>query len=221
MECQATNNLLQDFIDRKLVDSDAKSVSDHHKECSACEMQYKNSLTVIEILRSIRVPPSSPGFSTRVIENATKTQKPIAVRLLPYVASGIAASFIVLVVLVSTFFNPAFDDQSMPVVFIDGEFQTIKVAIESAQSIDSVEMTIHISDNLAIEGYESQKSISWNTKLNKGVNVITLPVSAIALGDGEITTRVRLNGKERVFTIKTRYQSPEKTKRGLDSIVNT
>ena len=221
MKYQETNDFLQDSIDRKLADSDAELVSDHHNECTVCAMQYRSALTVIEVLRGIHVPPSSPGFSTRVIENATKTQKPIAVRLLPYVASGIAASFIVLVVLLSTFFNPAFEDQSMPVVFIDGESQTIKVAIDSMQSIDSVKMTIHISDNLAIEGYEGQKSISWNTKLNKGVNVIALPVSAIALGNGEITTRVRLNGKERIFTIKTRYQASEKIKRGLDSIVNT
>jgi len=221
VDYQATNNLLQDSIDSKLADSDAKSVADHHKECSVCAMQYKNALTVIEVLKDIHVPPSSPGFSTRVIENATKTKKTRIVNLLRYITSGIAASFIILAVLVSTFFNPVFENQSMPVVFIDGEFQTIKVAIDSAQAIDSVEMTIHISDNLAIEGYEGQKNISWNTKLNQGVNFIALPVSAIALGDGEITTRVRLNGKERIFTIKTRYQSPEKIKRGLDSIVNT
>ena len=89
------------------------------------------------------------------------------------------------------------------------------MAIDSELSIDSVEMSIDISDNLAIRGYGSQKNISWNTSLNKGINVIALPVSAIALGDGEITTHIRLNGKEKIFIIKTRYQSPEKVGRSF------
>jgi hypothetical protein len=221
MGYRATNNVSQSFMDRKLPDPNAGSVSDQHNECTISAMQHKNALTVIEALKGIHVPPSSPGFSARVIENATKTKRTRIANLLRYVTSGIAASFIILAVLVSTFSSPVFESQDWPVVFIDGEFQIIKVAINSAHSIDSVEMTVQISDNLAIEGYENQKHISWNTNLSQGVNVIALPVSAIALGDGEITTRVRLNGKERIFTIKTRYPSPEILKRDLDFIVNT
>ena len=202
MECWTVNKLLQDYIDGKLISTDARSVFDHHKKCPSCAEQYTDALAVIEILRGVRVPPSSPGFSTRVIEHATRSENPGPVRLLPYVASGIAASLIAFFLLVSSFFNPVVEDQSMPIVLMGGGLQTIKVAIDSGQSIDSVELSIDISDNLAIAGYENQKSINWNSKLSQGVNVIALPVSAIALGDGIITTLVLLNGDEKVFLIK-------------------
>lgn len=221
MECWAVNEVLQDYIDGKLISTDAKSVFDHHKKCPSCAEQYTDALAVIEILRGVRVPPSSPGFSTRVIAHATGSTNTVPVRSLPYVASGIAASLIAFFVLVSSFFNPVFEDQSMPIVLMGGGFQTIKVAIDSGQSIDSVELSIDISDNLAIAGYENQKSINWNSKLSQGVNVIALPVSAIALGDGIITTRVRLNGEEKVFIIKTRYQSRGKVKRDYQTIAHT
>ncbi len=221
MECWTVNKLLQDYIDGKLISTDARSVFDHHKNCPSCAEQYTDALAVIEILRGVRVPPSSSGFSTRVIEHATRSANTVPVKSLSYVASGIAASLIAFFVLVSSFFNPVVEDQSMAVVLMSGEFQTIKVAIDSGQSIDSVELSIDISDNLAIAGYENQKSISWNSKLSQGVNVIALPVSAIALGDGIITTRVRLNGKEKVFIIKTRYQSPGKVRHDYQTIVDT
>ena len=214
MECQATNILLQDFIDGKLADADAESVSDHHKECFACARQYRDTLAVIELLKDVHVPPPSPGFSTRVIKQATKTPDTT------FVSGGIAASLAVLLVLASILFKPVFEDQGMPVVLMDGEVITIKVAIDSVRSIDSVKMNIDISDNLEFTGYEGQKKLSWNTRLNRGTNIIALPISAIELGDGEITTRVRSNGSERIFVIKTRYQSPEKAGRGYRTIVN-
>ena len=220
MECWTVNKLLQDYIDGKLISTDARSVFDHHKKCPSCAEQYTDALAVIEILRGVRVPPSSPGFSTRVIAHATRSTNTVPVRLLSYVASGIAASLIAFF-MVSSFFNPVVEDQSMPIVLMGGGFQTIKVAIDSGQSIDSVELSIDISDNLAIAGYENQKSISWNSKLSQGVNVIALPVSAIALGDGIITTRVRLNGEEKVFIIKTRYQPRGKLRRDYQTIVDT
>ena len=221
MECWTVNELLQDYIDEKLVSADAGSVFDHHKKCAACAEQYTDALAVIEILRAVRVPPSSPGFSTRVIEQATRSENTARVKLLPYVAGGIAAGLIAFFLLVSSFFSPVIEDQSMPVVLMGGGFQTIKVAIDSGQSIDSVELSIDISDNLALAGYGNQKSISWNSKLSQGVNVIALPVSALALGDGIITTRVRLDGKEKVFIIKTRYQSPGNVKRDYQTIAHT
>ena len=220
MNCQAINNILQNFIDGELSDTDAESVADHHRECPVCAMQYQETLAVIEGLRGVRVPPPSPGFSTHVIEHATKSSKIAPDRRLTYVASGIAASLIAFFVLASTFINPAFEEQGKSIVLVDDKVRTIKVAIDSLQTIDSVEMSIDISDNLEITGYESQKNIRWNTRLNQGINVIALPVSAIALGDGEITTRVRLNGREKIFTIKTRYRLPEKTGRGHKNIIN-
>jgi len=221
MECGEVNNLLQDLIDGKLISTDARSVFDHHKKCPSCAEQYTDALAVIEILRDVRVAPSSPGFSTRVIEHATRSANTVPVRLPSYVASGIAASLIAFFVLVSSFFNPVVEDQSMPIVLMGSGVQTIKVAIDSGQSLDSVELNIDISDNLALAGYGSQKSISWNSKLSQGVNVIALPVSAIALGDGIITTRVRLNGEEKVFIIKTRYQPRGKLRRDYQTIVYT
>jgi hypothetical protein len=101
---------------------------------------------------------------------------------------------------------------------IGDEVQTLKVAIESAHQVDSIRMTIDVSDNLEISGYQDQKVISWNTRLEKGTNIIALPVSAIAQGDGEINARVGLQDREKVFRIKTRYKSADAAASGYPAL---
>ena len=218
MNCQTTNNFIQDFIDGRLTGSVTKSVAAHLEECSACRENYQNTLSVIELLKNTHLPPASPDFTTRVLASATDVAHPSPGRQLSYIASGIAASFIAVFVLLSIMFNPA--HPTAPIVLIGDEIQTIKVAIESVHSVDSIRMTIDVSENLEISGYQNQKVISWNTRLEKGTNIIALPVSAIARGDGEIIARVGLRDKEKVFRIKTRYRSLEKVRRDFRVLAN-
>jgi hypothetical protein len=207
---------MPDFIDGRLSGPDAKLVSAHLEECDACTENYQNILSVIELLKDVRVPPASADFASRVLERATNARQTSPDRRLPYLASGIAASLIVTFVLVFTMINPA--HPTAPIVLIGDEVQTLKVAIESAHQVDSIRMTIDVSDNLEISGYQDQKVISWNTRLEKGTNIIALPVSAIAQGDGEINARVGLQDREKVFRIKTRYKSADAAASGYPAL---
>ena len=48
MKCWAVNKVLQDYIDGKLISTDAKSVFDHHKKCPSCAEQYADALAVLK-----------------------------------------------------------------------------------------------------------------------------------------------------------------------------
>ena len=75
MNCQATNNLLQDFIDGSLTGSVTKLVSAHLEECSACRESYQNTLSVIELLKNTHLPSASADFTTRVLANAEASRE--------------------------------------------------------------------------------------------------------------------------------------------------
>ena len=76
------------------------------------------------------------------------------------------------------------------------------MAIEAPRAIDGIRVTIDLSDNLEIDGYANQQAISWTTRLEPGVNLIALPVNAIAAGEGQIVARVGLDGDEKVYRIR-------------------
>jgi hypothetical protein len=216
--CREIDNLLQDFIDEKLSPADYEIVVGHHRTCVACAGKYQDALAVIHELKKVDVPPVSADFASRAIARATRAGQRLSVRVPGRLSAGIAASLVMLA-LISVLFSLNITDQDNAVVLLGDEVKVIRVAIDSAHAIDGVKMTIDISENLEISGYENQKIISWNADLKKGTNVIALPISAVARGEGEITTRVRLNDKVKIFKIKTRSNPIDKVQRGYKFIM--
>ena len=218
MTCQDIDNLLQDFIDDELSPSDYERVTAHHQSCADCSQKYQQALSVISILQNFDVTPSTPDFADRVIAQAFAGQQNTK-RIPRRVPAAIAASF-VLIALISVILNLKFPTQNDVVVLNGDEITVIKVAIDSAQAIDGVSMSIDLSDNLQISGYENLKELSWKANLSKGTNVIALPISALARGDGEITAQVRVNDSVRIFIVKTRNQSLDKVRKSDKNFMN-
>lgn len=207
VKCRATKILLQEYIDGNLTEKDTKLVAAHLQDCAACRKDYRQTLDMIDLLKDIPVSSASAGFAERALSNAIRSRSATAGSRIKYVTGGIAASLVAVVTAISILTAPDPQPTDPGVVFVGGEVRTIRVAIESSRAIEDIEMTIDVSDNLEIEGYANQQAISWTTRLERGVNMIALPVTAIAAGDGEIVARVGLGESEKVFRIRTRYRA--------------
>ena len=209
MNCRIAQTLMQDASDGKLNGADTGLLNVHLQECAACREDYRQTCKMIEFLKAIPVPPSSAGFVERVLSNATRT-RPVAAGSRSFrLSAGIAASLFLLFLtanLVLEHRSPTPRDADL--VLLGSEVRTIRVAIESERAVEGIRMSIDISENLEIGGYPDQRAISWTTRLEEGINLITLPVSAIAGGDGEIVARVGLGEHEKAFRILTRYRDP-------------
>jgi len=207
VKCRTAKILLQDLVDGDLTGTDTGLIRTHLKECAGCREDHQRTLQIIEMLKEISVEPPSAGFAERALGNADRSRPAIPASRGKWLPAGIAASLVAIVFMFSatTMLQP---EQSDPaVVLIDGQVKTIRLAIESTRILDNIEMTINVSDNLKIEGFGDQQAISWTTRLEQGVNMIALPVSAINPGDGEIVARVGFANDEKVFRVRTRYQA--------------
>ena len=218
MDCRETNDLLQDFIDDALSPTETELVAAHLGTCSACAGKHQDALDVIDVLKHVEVAPATVDFASRAIAGTSRANQRPFIRVPGRIAAGIAASLAMLT-LIFVFSESKITDQDNAVVLLGDEIKVIKVAIDSAHAIDDVRMTIDISGNLEISGYADQRKISWNADLKQGTNVIALPISALARGDGEITTRVELNDKVKIFKIKTRSGPIDKVQHGNQLIV--
>lgn len=207
MKCRIAKNLMQDAVDGKLKGADTGFITAHLQECAACREDYRQTSNMLEMLRGIPVPPPSAGFADRVLSIATRSHPATAGRRYKYVTGGIAASLVAVFLAISVMTGSGPGQQAPDVMLIGDQVKTIRVAIESPRIIEAIEVSIDVSDNLAIEGYGNQQAISWTTRLERGVNLIALPISANAAGDGEIVARVGLDGHEKVYRIRTRYQA--------------
>lgn len=215
MNCEQTQSQLDDYIDGLLSPLQEELVSSHCATCQSCAQSLKSRRMQKQVLRSLPVPATSDGFSNRVIKDALSAaeagQQPGGqprVRHSSFYKFATAAMLSAIVLWLGFFSERQSTDNELYMVTVDNEVRTVKVAIDSTQSIDAVSMHVELSDNLELSGFGNKKQISWTTGLSEGVNVISLPIIGIAQGKGDITTRVRLNGKEKVMRIKTQYKAP-------------
>ena len=214
MKCIEANNLLQEYIDDALSPAEQEKIAEHHQQCPACAERYLAALGIIRMLKTVDVVSPRPGFTSRVLDHATEgpDSKNRTGILSNLPASAIAASVAILAVvsLVWTLLpTPA-----AQVIRLEGnEIRVVKVAIDSTHQIDNVKMTIGVSENLEISGYENVKNISWEASLNPGINVISLPVLALKQGNGVITAEVKLAEKIKHFRIQTEAEWPDNVMR--------
>ena len=212
MNCDKIQNLLNDYIDGTLSVSHAEVVNNHCHTCDDCASQLESLRLQKELLYSMPVPPASDGFEKRVFAAAVKeaqSAQNLHNKHSNFYKFATAAMISALVLWLGLFNDTKTGIDDLYLVTVGDEVQTIKVAIDSEQALEAVNMRVELSDNLELDGFGNKKQISWTTHLREGVNVISLPIVGIAQGRGDITTRIQLNGKEKVMRIKTEYKLPD------------
>lgn len=224
MNCNQVDNLLQDYIDGDLPEAQLKAMAEHHQTCSACENSYHKAVQIRALLQTMPVPPASEGFVDRVLNQAQRGsgyQKPALYKAFAgAIAAGFAIWFITASTLLSVPTNTQDSTNNIYKVTVSNEVKTIKVAIESKYKLTDVQMSIELSPNLELAGFGSRTSINWSTQLKKGINLIQLPILGLAAGNGEIITRIQMNGKEKIMYIKTNYQTPDNVWHSINTNLN-
>ncbi len=212
MKCEKTQSLLNDYIDDTLSVLHAEVVNNHCHTCADCARQLESLRLQKEALKSLPVPPASDGFEKRVFATAaqdTRAAQNIHNNQGSFYQFATAAMISALVLWLGLFNDTKTGNDDLELVIVGEEIRIIKVAIDSEHALDAVNMRVELSDNLELKGFGNKKQIHWTTHLRQGVNVISLPIVGIAQGEGDITTRIQLNGKEKVMRIKTEYKLPD------------
>jgi len=215
-DCKHTLALLNDYVDEVLPDELAAQVGSHCDGCASCGAELAALRLQAGIISSIPVPRVPEGLGERVISRAIaaaeakaddRSARPAHSERRLVAGFAMAAMLSALVVWLG-FIDTQAPAEDPLMFMVDNEVRNVTVAIDAEEGLDDVSMHVEISDNLEVQGFGSRRTISWTTRLKPGVNVISLPVIGIAQGDGEITTRIKSKGKQKVMRIKTRYKQP-------------
>jgi hypothetical protein len=214
MNCDEAKALINAYIDQSLSADDVVALESHCADCDGCKRELNALLRQTQLLASLPAVELDTELKKRLLETAIKDADAVPVEVkttsIPSVVYRYAAaamiSAIALFAAMPYISTP--EGQGEYMVMVSDQVQTITVAIESEQAIDMVKMHVELSDNLELKGFGSKRQVNWDAGLKKGVNVISLPIIGIAQGEGDITTRVQINGNEKVMHIKTQYRQP-------------
>jgi hypothetical protein len=224
MTCEQIQVLLNDYIDDELSAADAGAVSSHCFSCECCSDRLEQLRSQRELIQSLPVPHASANFEKRVIENAVRQAHPAVhsqFRSRSIYLAAAASILVALVLWLGLFNDTMVNEKTQYIATVSDQVQTINVAIDSDKNLEAVNLRVELSDNLELAGFGNKKTIDWTTQLQKGVNVISLPVVGIAQGKGDITTRIRLNGKEKTMRINTQYKLPDRVFYETDAVMKS
>jgi len=79
--------------------------------------------------------------------------------------------------------------------------RTVKLVFEAPMDLAEVTLSVELPENVELEGYAGQRQLVWQTSLNKGQNILALPVIAIGNGQGELVAQLSYGDKTKQFHI--------------------
>lgn len=203
MNCDEIQRYLDAGDAAATVDLERARIGRHIESCAACRAAAEAAARVREGLAQLPDATPPAGFAERVIGAAVaRGERRRAARRIR--AAGIAAGLALCAIVVALLPRPGEAPPVQATVTLDERVKLVRLAIDSTASVDSARLTITLSDNLGIEGYGSRRTLTWNTPLKAGVNLLSLPVYAVAQGDGEIAASLQIGEQHKAFVVRTR-----------------
>lgn len=173
-----------------------------------------------QALKGMPVPEPRPGFVDRALANATGAgRKPATSRLggLRHFATrwetwigaalgGAVAATLTLLLLRPL--EPA-TPEAEAITLALHEARAIDVLIDSERSLDDATIRIVATGSVMLDGFDNEREIDWRTSLERGSNLLSLPVVARSAGKGQLVAVIEHGGRTRRVTINLTVRDVE------------
>lgn len=173
--------------------------------------------TVIKALRSMPTPQPRPGFVDRAIALAVSApvpaRRPSALRRaakrweiwLGAALGGGAAAALTLVLM-----RPASTPDATPRITLAlHESRDIGVLIEADRTLQDAVIRIVVAGGVALSGFNDERAIDWRADLERGPNLLSLPVVARSVGDGRLVATIEHGGRTRTVMVNLTISQPD------------
>lgn len=208
MKCTDVQKYLDDYLDDAMSLGEQKAVESHIEQCASCQQALQAHTMVREALRSMPVEAASADFEEKVFATVrshygTGSSRHSSNRFVAGFATAMVAGLALW--FTSTVFTPQLDEQAPQTVTVAmNQTRTVKLMFDAATDLEQVTLKVELPDNIELEGYAGQKQLVWQTNLNKGQNILALPVIAIGNGQGELVAQLSYGDKTKRFRILLR-----------------
>ena len=209
MDCQQAEKYIDDYLDSTLAPPLRQRLEIHLQGCRHCQSELNSSRQLLTTLQSTPVPAADGEQMHKLIQQAIATGKRYEQRQKVLRFAAMAA--IVCLLLSAAFFTPlrpGSDSEQPQLTIALYEQKTVSLLVDSRQAIDNARITIALPSQLSLAGFPNQQSISWQTNLKTGKNLLKLPIVAEQLGQGTISTRIDHGTKSKVMELQALVAGP-------------
>lgn len=204
MSCNECRQHVRGWLRGELSDADAVEVQDHVSKCYFCAAVVENEATLLDGLHRVeKIPAPTADFKQRVLSAASEqdikrtSHKPALG--LPAMGGAIAAALALGIALGVGFGVDRSSDSGSPDVaeaVAPEKAQNVRLAFNSAQAMDNVTLTVELPPHVEMARYPGHQQLSWSVSLDKGENIVELPLKVLFPGEGDLVAHLD-NGKSR------------------------
>ncbi len=213
MQCNKVQELLDQLVDADLEQETARVVQDHLTGCIDCSDALTETHALRAALQELPVEGPRPGFYDHALKRAQECSQSETDRSLPTGVAwqvklgGAIAAAMVLWIAAGPLYNVPDNSETLdlPIVAVAIEQATpVSLVFSTIEDLKGARVTLQLPPGLEIEGYQGRQMLSWTTDLQKGKNVLKLPLLAHAYSDEEIIARLEHGNESKTFRLKVR-----------------
>lgn len=205
MKCTDIKRHIDDYLDRQLSSADRFSFEQHVADCAECAGKLKIARSLLTDLQNLPVPEPLENFEQRVFSEVGRQHKDSHREYHGYkYATGFAAAAVagLAIWFVSSMYLPDMQiEQPQMISLAMNQMQTVRLMFDSHKDIQQAQLTIDLPDNMRLDGYPGRKALTWQTSLQKGQNILALPIIAVEQGQGELFARLSYGDTMKTFSV--------------------
>lgn len=209
MNCNDFNKQLDDYLDKSLQGQALNEFIQHTDGCKECALRLQNAQSLMSGLRDLPLAGPSDGFEQRVFaavrehyqERQTDTGfLRFASGFATAAIAGLAIWFVVAQYPVESVsgLQPV---QTEMISVAMNQSHTVRLLFDAEKDFEQVQITLELPRHMDLDGYPGIKQLSWQTRLDKGGNILALPLKAVGEGQGELIAQVNYGDKHKVFKV--------------------
>ena len=189
------------------------------KDETGLDVPQDDFQTLREALRRMPTPEPRPGFVERALARAAAQQHPQSAalpgRLRRFAtqwetwagaALGGAVAAALMLVLLRTGDTT---DSRQPLALTLHEARNVDVLIDSDRELKGATIRVAASGSIVLDGFDDERQIDWQADLERGANLLSLPVVARAAGKGRLVAVIEHEGRTRQVAIDLSVVDPQ------------
>lgn len=205
MKCTEFKHRIDDYLDGQLSELEQSAYERHVSACSACGQLVRDTRLISDVLSDLPVPEPSADFEQRVFDEVRRRNELNEERRFHFpFAAGFATAAVASLVIwfTSTLLvtQPVVEEPQIISVAMN-QTQTVRLMFNAQRDFNEVSLSIGLPENMELDGYPGHRELNWKTSLQRGENVLALPILAIEQGQGVLVARLNYGDKEQTISL--------------------
>ena len=173
---------------------------------------------LIDALRKLPAPEPRAGFVDRAIAAATReprrrseplnSLRAAATRWETWFGAAVGGAMAAaLTLFVMQAHTPG--QSAQPITLALHEARAIDVLIQSDRDLQDATIRIAVTGGVALDGFANDHIVDWRADLQRGANLVSLPVVARTAGAGQLVAVIEHEGRARSMMINLKVNDAE------------